>query len=202
MASKVAVVEALNIFVEVFPTREVTKTTYRVWEEILAPLTDEQVQMATARLVREPGRKFFPTTNDVFGVLADLHEKLPVADVVDAIARLGSYTARHGWFPPTVEQVRAALGDGVASAYAVVGGARLWANAAADGTTITRDIARREFGKALEDEQSARPTVPLLTACALDACRALPPGTDPERKLLPGPAKISDVVGNLGGLPQ
>jgi hypothetical protein len=84
----------------------------------------------------------------------------PLVDVDYVLRRiheLGEYNAQVGWVLPSLARVRESFGPQVAEAYALAGAGRCYAD-----TDTTRDIARREFGKALEAAQAKTPNQPLL----------------------------------------
>jgi hypothetical protein len=134
---------------------------------LFADVADGPFLGACTALAVEQGRTFFPTPGELMALAAPA----PVVDVnglLTQIHDLGEY-GPVGWRYPSMLSIRAALGDAVGNAYLEAGGARVFAD-----NETTRDIARREFGKALA-ASAKRPANPLLTAGA--APRRLTKGT-------------------------
>lgn len=167
MASNKAVAAMLGAFAESFPTREVTGKTAKVWMQIVAPLTDEQIGRATMRLCRDPDRRFFPTPGEVFGAVADEMRPIDTLEIIHKIERMGSYSPNLGWIYPTAEQVREVLGDAIADAYIIGGKDRVFSN-----SETTRDIARREMGAAVTRAQREQPMNMMLLSQAVPLLKA------------------------------
>jgi len=147
MASLEAVTTGLSLLQEAFPTREITSKTGEVWKLLFADVPDGPFLSACTALAIEHGRTFFPTPGEVMALAAPA----PVVDIdglLTQIHDLGDYGPT-GWRYPGIQSIREALGDSVADAYAEAGGGRCFANSDSSGQSTTRDIARREFAKAL-----------------------------------------------------
>lgn len=183
MASEKAIATALATFAESYPNgKEITKRTLDVWRSVLETTSDEQLSRAVMRIVRDPERRFFPSTGEVFAAIAEDAKPVDHLTVIHRIEQLGYYDPKRGWVYPTVEMIREKLGNEVADAYAVAGGLRIFADEAKDGTTTTRDIARRKLEDRLNEIQRECPTLQLLPPATL----MLPAAGEawPERKPL------------------
>ncbi len=161
MATDRAVGIALATLLETFPTREITAQTVKVWGKVLAGTDDDALGRAVLRLCRDPERRFFPTSGELF---AELQTEIPKPAVdfeviQKQISDLGSYNPNMGWVYPRVQPVREKLGDAVADAYAACGAARLFSD-----DEIGRSIAQREFRQELESQVSAGSPLPLAPA--------------------------------------
>lgn len=157
MASPRAIAAVLAYLHELYPTREISATTSEAWAMTFAAWDDETLTAAARAAAATPGRVFFPTP----GELAALRPA-PVIDgdaVLRQIERLSTYSPHTGMIAPRVEQVRDALGDAVATAYGMGGGARLFSV-----NEVTRDIARRDFHHELVALARTGTTLPQLSA--------------------------------------
>lgn len=160
MASDPAIAAILAMLQELFPTRDVGERTLDAWALVFGDWDDDELQACALRCAREPGRTFFPAPGEIAA-----QRELPAIDtdvLLAKISKLGRHDPRAGWIYPTPEQIRDAFGQTVADAYVDAGAQRCFASDAADGTSITRDIARRAFAAALADEQRRHPDRPLL----------------------------------------
>lgn len=156
MATRPTVTKALGMFVLAGLGGDVSAERITVYTAALDDVTDEQLVAATARLLKSHQGGFIPTPAVIRSVALP-PVTLDVPRLLQEIADLAGYcpNGNHG---PRVETVRRAKGDGVADAYAAVGGGtRIYAD---DATT--RDIARREFGKEMEEIRGARGADALL----------------------------------------
>ncbi len=80
--------------------------------------------------------------------------------MLQRISQLGEYHIESGrWRYPSTARVLAALGDGVATAYGEAGGPLLFAQ-----NTVTRDVAQRDFVRALTRAVARRGAAALLPA--------------------------------------
>lgn len=86
MASPQAVTHLLHYFRELYPTREFSDFTLDAWCAALDDLTDEQIAEAGRRIVKESGRTFFPTPNEVRDQVPR-PSILTLANPDDAVAR-------------------------------------------------------------------------------------------------------------------
>jgi hypothetical protein len=166
MASDKAIATALGMLAEAFPTREITKRTATVWKAILSDITDEQLQRAVVKLCRDPERKFFPSSGEVFAAIAAESQPIDVTTVMHRIEKLGYYDPRRGWVYPTIDMIREKLGDAIANAYSVSGGDKVYAPEANDGTAVARDIALRNFANELDRIRRESPAQLMLPAPA------------------------------------
>lgn len=171
MASKKAIATVLSIFHETFPTRAVSGTTAEVWLTVFHNVEDDALMRAALRLARDPDRRFFPTTGEVFAAMGAEARPVDVLNIIHRIECLGFYDPHRGWVYPTYATIKDALGEDIANAYTVAGGPSIYAD---DSSAITREISRRKFGEQLEEAQRRQPGIPLL--------RALPA---PREELLP-----------------
>ena len=162
MASKRAIAAALAMLAEARP-REITTRTIAVYFAALEDLSDEQLEHATARAVRE--LKFFPAPAELRDFAGANVTPFVDADVQLArLEALGSYHPASGWRAPSVDHVRQVLGDAMAEAYSLGGAARLFA-----GNETTRDIARREFAQELRLLVKERGLAAVVAPLALPA---------------------------------
>ena len=89
MATEKAIATLLAYFHELYPTREITESTPEAWRWALTDVSDARLQDAMQRIVREPGRTFFPTPNELRQHLpairaqGALQETDPVALAID-----------------------------------------------------------------------------------------------------------------------
>lgn len=160
VATDRAIAGILAMLHELFPTRDIGERTLDAFALVFADWSDEELQTCAAACARESGRTFFPTPGEIAA-----HRQLPPIDVerlLAQISKLGSHDPRKGWIYPSPEQIRDAFGSPIADAYLAAGGARCFAQEASDGSSITRDIARREFGEQLATVQRRHPDRPLL----------------------------------------
>jgi len=67
MASIPVITKYLALFSELYPTRDITNLTAEAWEYALADVGDRGFVWAADKLLREPGRTFFPTPNEIRG---------------------------------------------------------------------------------------------------------------------------------------
>lgn len=166
MASDGKVQWALSVLSVLSPERQMTREQVAAYAMALGDMTDEQLDYAVKRAVREC--KFYPKPaelRDFAGVNAK-----PKPDVTGIISRIrGLVTFFNGAeHMPSVELVRDQLGDAIANAYGFVGPRRL-ESVVFDGVGVGADIAAREFASALEGAQEAGQSV------------ALPPLTEMKR---------------------
>jgi len=122
-----------------------------VYAAALEDLTDDQLAVATARVVKTHTGEFIPPPAVIRrAVGANQPTVVDVDSVVRAIGQLAKYNPASGMIYPSVAVVREALGEAVAYAYAAAGGTRMFVEDA-----IGEAIARREFQKALEQAATA-----------------------------------------------
>jgi hypothetical protein len=151
------VAKMLAVFAELFP-RPITEQTAKVYEMALSDLTDEQLQYATAKLVRDC--TFFPKPVEIREAVGANAKPLPdVRGICDRIRGLVTY---HNGYEhmPSVERVREHCGDAIAQAYGLVGPARM-EGVVFGGSGTGADIAAREFAAQLEAAQDAGLSVAL-----------------------------------------
>ena len=156
MASAKAVAVGLATLHEAFPTRPVTAQTADVWARLFADVGDDAFLDACERAATERGRTFFPSTAELMA-LAIPERAIDTDRLLREMHRLGEYLPSVGVLPPRVDAVRERFGEAVALAYTEAGGAQLFASTAADGSSTTRDIARRTFSIVLQAEARKSP---------------------------------------------
>lgn len=162
MASDGKVQWALSVLSVLSPERQMTREQVAAYAMALGDMTDEQLDYAVKRAVREC--RFYPKPaelRDFAGVNAK--PKPDVSGALDRIRALVTYY--NGEQMPSVERVRDALGDVIANAYGYVGPQRLEA-VVLGGSGVGVDIAAREFATALSDAQASGQDIalPPLTA--------------------------------------
>ncbi len=166
MASKPAIAAVLSYLHELYPTREVKASTGEAWAMVFAEWPDDELQACAMKAAAERGRTFFPTPGEI-----SAYRAVPTVDaaaILRRISKLGTYNPNRGWIYPRTETVRAALGDAIATAYNDAGGERCFSGE----ESVTQEIARRTFDKALNETaakhpellQLAAPSQPLLPA--------------------------------------
>lgn len=156
MASAKAVAVGLATLHEAFPTRPISAQTADVWARLFAEVGDDAFLNACEQAATERGRTFFPSTAELMA-LAIPEVAIDTDRLLREIHRLGEYLPSVGVLPPRVDAVRARFGEAVALAYTEAGGAQLFASTATDGTSTTRDIARRTFSVVLQAEARKSP---------------------------------------------
>ena len=144
------------------PIAEATIALYYV--TLSEQMTTGQFETAARAVFADYDDFGFPPPGVFLKALAGASPPVDVDAVLDRVSKLGEYNPHRGWIYPRPETVRLALGDAIANAYAAAGGAALFADASADGTSITRDIARRTFAKDVQVAQERTPAMPLLPA--------------------------------------
>lgn len=197
MASDRAVALALATLAEAFPTRETTERTANVWKKILEGVPDEALERAALKLCRDPDRRFFPSSGELFAAIAADAPPVDVLQVIHRIEKLGYYDPKLGWVYPTSQQIREKLGDAIADAYIVAGQEKVFAPEAADGNTITREIARQRFGARLDEAQrvsAGRQILPPAPSPEVLPAIEAPKIREP-RQLLPG--QKSPIAGTV-----
>lgn len=65
MASISVITKYLALFQELYPTRDITGLTADAWEYALADVGDRAFEWSADKILREPGRTFFPTPNEI-----------------------------------------------------------------------------------------------------------------------------------------
>jgi hypothetical protein len=159
MADRRTIAVGLATLHEAYPTRAITEQTAEVWLRLFEPVPNAAFLAACERVAVQPGRTFFPTPGEVMAVAAPS----PVVDtdtLLRAIQGMGEYNPHVGMLPPRVEAVRHRYGDAVADAYAEAGPSRLFADDDRDGSSVTRDIARRAFSGTIAEAVAANPDLP------------------------------------------
>lgn len=87
MATSKAVAALLDILQHLYPSREVDAGTATAWHWALQDVSDDRLEWAAKRLVREPGRTFFPTPNELRAFLPPVAAPLTLANPDDAIVQ-------------------------------------------------------------------------------------------------------------------
>lgn len=150
MASRRAVATALAILAEGFGGT-VSEAKAEVYYDALLDVADEDLGRAVRAVVRTYEGKFIPPPAVLRNAVgANDRPAIDSLAVVDAIQELVAYRPS-GLVFPSVDAVRRRLGSGIAQAYAVAGGARIFSS-----NETTRDIARREFAQELEHVATTR----------------------------------------------
>jgi hypothetical protein len=169
------------------PLADATNALYYV--TLSNALTTEAFEAAAQRVFAEYDDFGFPPPAIFFAAVTSE----PVFDsqaILRQIDRLATYNPNVGMIPPNVGQVREALGDLVADAYASAGTDRLRSD---DETT--RSIAQRDFAKALTEYARMPETPRQLIASAPEARRISNRSAKPEslaaivQRALPTPAE-------------
>lgn len=155
MASDAGIARVVAFLHELFPTRDIGPATLDAWSLVFENWPDELLQSCAVKAAKEPGRTFFPTPGEV-GAYAP-PPPVDTLAVLYRIEQLGHYEPTRGWVLPTFEEIRNALGDAIARAYTVAGAKQCFADDAKDGTSVTRDIARRTFAAELEKVNKTSP---------------------------------------------
>ncbi len=157
MASEAKVQWALSVLSVLSPERQMTREQVAAYAMALGDMTDEQLDYAVKRAVREC--RFYPKPaelRDFAGV--NVKPKPDVSGTLDRIRALVTY--HRGDQMPSVERVRESLGDAIANAYGYVGPQRL-ESVVLGGSGVGADIAGREFATALADAQESGQDVSL-----------------------------------------
>lgn len=185
MASDRAIATAIAMFAEAFPSRETTERTADVWALIFAETPDDQLSRAALRLCRDPERRFFPSSGEVFAAMAEETKPVDAASIIHRIEKLGYYDAKRGWVYPTRDMIREKLGEAIAEAFTVGGGETIFAGIV-DGSEIQGNIARRKFTEHLNELQRRQPGVAVLPQLMARKEPEMVPESWTERKpLLP-----------------
>jgi hypothetical protein len=133
----------------------VDEGTIGFWCAVLNPLTDEQVLAATTIVGRTWINPFLPPPAVLFQAVAPAQPVVDSEAIVRQISKLGAHHPNAGWIYPSIAVVQEKLGEAIGYAYTAAGGPRLFAE-----NETTRDIAKRDFQKALLEAES-RPSAPL-----------------------------------------
>lgn len=159
MANDREVSAVLAFLHELFPTREIGPATLDAFAMIFEDWPDGELTDCAKKAARERGRTFFPTPGEI-----SAYRALPTVDsgaMLRRISALGSYNP-NGWIYPRLEKVRDEFGPAIAQAYADAGAERCFAG----DESITQDIARRSFDKALGEVAVREPEALLLAGSA------------------------------------
>ncbi len=92
MVNQPTIAKYLALFQELYPTRDVTDLTVEAWAMALDDLNDVGFQWACEKVLKESGRQFFPTPNEIRGYLHNpdrttatmLPSNSPVTKAIDA----------------------------------------------------------------------------------------------------------------------
>lgn len=178
MASDTAISRVLAFFHELYPTREISPALLDAWAVIFgdAKYTDAALEAAARSVSQEAGREFFPTPSALL-VYFPAPARLSATETLKQISALGHEGPHFEWVLPAVERVRAALGDGIATAYGDVGPHRLGSD-----NPLTREIAERDFAAGLQGLPAAvrLPVDGLLALSGPEAPLALEAGAPSE----------------------
>lgn len=158
MASTEAVARCLSIIKHLPSDGPLTAESVTFYALGCRELTDAELEAATARAVSSC--TFRPQPAELVK-LSGYKPALP--DVNGIVARLRGmcdYHPNYGTSLPSVERVRAELGDAIADAYGYIGPKRL-ESVVFGGEGVGADIAAREFGEHLLDAQKVGANVSL-----------------------------------------
>lgn len=187
MASRVAVAKAMAVLGATFP-RDVTKELVAIYAGALQDVDDAALERAVGQAVAT--LRYFPVPAELRDLAGANRVAIDVEPVLARIVAMGSYLPTSGTTYPSVQRVREVLGDGVAEAYSLAGGARVFS-----GNETTRDIARREFAEALRDAVRVYGKAVLA---AVEQAKALPAPNGPviygERPKVEGPQRIGALL--------
>lgn len=145
MASNKAVGQALAILATNF-SGQVTSEKVKLWIGALKDVEDEALNNAVGHVIRTHTGDFLPSVAVIREAAGANHqEPVDIERTIRLIERMGSYNPVTGWSPPRVGDVKEHIGGAIAEAYAWVG-SRLFSP-----NTTTREIAERDFAKALTE---------------------------------------------------
>lgn len=144
MASNERVGWALSVLKHLPSKQPISAETVAFYALGLDDVTDQALTVAVRRAAAEC--TFLPTPAELRALAGLNRVALDIEPVLDRISALASYLPTTGTTYPRVEAVRQHFGDGVAEAYSLAGGARVFSP-----NETTREIARREFAAALRD---------------------------------------------------
>jgi hypothetical protein len=176
MATERAVARMMKIFSRNF-AGEVTKDRCKLYHAALQDVSDEQLDAATARVIREHESEFIPPVAIIRKfAAANARPILDVEATIIAISRYGASPPAR-WYPPRPDALRAYFPEGVVRAYAEVGGTVLFSDNA-----TTREIAYRDFAKVYRETVRDDPRLGITPAlpAAVAAPARLPAGEEPD----------------------
>lgn len=163
MASPRAMVSGMAMLHEAYPTRDITPKTTEVWSFLFADVPDAAFLAACSALAVERGRTFFPTPGELMALAVPPPPAPDVDGILTQIHDLGEYGPT-GWRYPSLQAIRAELGEAIADAYTEAGAGRCFADSDRSGLSVTRDIARRAFAEALTAyRKTERHAIPAAT---------------------------------------
>jgi hypothetical protein len=145
MASERAIVAAFKILSRAF-AGVVDKERVDVYCAALEDLSDTELATAVTHVVKTHTGEFIPPPAVIRKAVAPAPVAVDATAVIRKIEKLATYNPNVGMVYPRVEDVRTALGDAAAYAYAAAGGPRVFSD-----NETSRDIATREFQKAMAD---------------------------------------------------
>lgn len=145
MASKRAIGTALKMLGRAF-AGVVDAARVDVYSAALDDLTDEQVALATTRVIRTHTGEFIPPPAILRKAVAPAPVAVDSMSIVRQIEKLAAYAPGGGMIAPPTSVVAQQLGPVVAYAYARAGGPRLFSE-----NETGRDIALRDFERAIHD---------------------------------------------------
>jgi hypothetical protein len=132
-----------------FTGGQVERETIELYAAALDDLTDEQLERACLIVVRTHTGGFIPPPAVLRKAIAPARAVVDADAILRRIEKLSIYNAATGMIAPPRAVVERELGEAVGYAYAAAGGKRLFAD-----DEIGRDIATREFEKALAEAES------------------------------------------------
>ncbi len=155
VASKPAIIAMMKVFTRNF-AGEVTREKCALYHSVLEDVTDAELDVATMHLVRTHRGEFIPpaaVVRDAAG--ANRAPLIDIKTLKDKITALGAYHVDSAqWCYPALTTIAAQLGDEIARAYSAAGATLLFSN-----SDTTREIAEREFLRALERAAKERPAL-------------------------------------------
>lgn len=163
MASKQAIATALKGLAANYGTA-LDPDLPDIWLLGLQDVEDAALMQAMGKVVATD--EFFPKLARVRNLLGMNVQPLPdVNGIVERLRGMCDYHPNYGTTLPSVERVRAELGDAIADAYGFIGPKRLEA-VVFSGEGVGADIAAREFGEHLQAAQKVGANVTLLPSTA------------------------------------
>jgi hypothetical protein len=183
VASERAVARMMRIFSRNF-AGEVTADRCKLYHAALQDVSDEQLDAATARIVKEHESEFIPPVAIIRKfAAANARPSIDVESTIVAIGRYGEM-GHTRWYPPRPETIAKHFPPAVVRAYAEVGGTVLFSDNA-----TTREIAFRDFGRAYKETVREDPR--------LGVSPALPAAAPAPKLLAPGELEIVDEAEEL-----
>ena len=118
------------------------------WRVALEDVEDDELLRAVKTFLMTDTGDFLPPVAKIRALAAPTII-LDTESILHKIAKYGEYNPNIGWIYPRIDAVRERFGDAVADAYVEAGASRCFANDDKDGSSVSRDIARRTFATVL-----------------------------------------------------